>query len=276
MIEKETSALTGPERLKAFEDNWQTEMGAWFPGERVVLRGKDVFSALNNYTWMEYLYYAVTGIHSPKHARVIEGMWTLSSSFPDPRLWNNRIAAHAGTTGSTGALAMSAGIAASEATIYGLKPIKGAIDFFYRAITEKNKGSSIETIVKNELKKNRSVSGYGRPLVDEDERIAPVLKFLAQQGANKGPFIDLAFEVDDYLKNSRYRYKLNIAGLNAATAADSGVTADEYYYMSTLAFSAGILPCYIDAKNKPGCFFPLPTDRINATGAQATRSWKAL
>ncbi len=274
MIEKKSGTLTGPERLKTYEDNWQTEMGAWFPGERVVLRGKDVFSELNNYSWMEYLYYSVTGVHSPKHARIIEGMWTLSSSFPDPRLWNNRIAALAGTTGSTGVLSMSAGIAASEATIYGLKPIKGAIDFFYRAAKQKNEGASIETIVKMELKTNRSVSGYGRPLVDEDERIAPVLKFLAQQDADKGPFLDLAFEVDNYLKNSRYRFKLNIAGLNAATAADANVTADEYYYMSTLAFSAGMLPCYIDSVNQPtGCFFPLAVDRINVQEAHAIRVW---
>ena len=273
MIEKTTATLTGPERLKAYEDNWRTEMGAWFPGERVVLRGKDVFSELSNYSWMEYLYYAITGVYSPKNARIIEGLWMLSTSFPDPRLWNNRVAALAGTARSTGVLAVSAGIATSEATIYGLKPIKGAIDFLYRAAQQKNKGISIEAIVKKEFKTNRSISGYGRPLVNSDERIAPVLKFLTEQGASQGQFVRLAFEIEDYLKNSRYKYKINIAALNAATAADANLTADEYYYMTTLAFVAGILPCYIDSRSQvEGGFFPLSTDRIKST-CTTTRKW---
>ena len=141
MTEKSTNLTNGPERLKFFEDNWQTEMGAWFPGERVVLRGKDVFTELNECSWMEYLVYAVTGKESPKLAKIIEGLWLLSTSFPDPRLWNNRVAALAGSARSTGVLAVSAGIAISEATVYGLKPIKGALDFLYRASEKKDSGA---------------------------------------------------------------------------------------------------------------------------------------
>ena len=52
MTEKSTGSPIGPERLKAFEDNWQTAMGAWFPGERVVLRGQGVFTEINECSWM--------------------------------------------------------------------------------------------------------------------------------------------------------------------------------------------------------------------------------
>ena len=273
MIEKETNTPSGPERLAAYEDNWQTAMGAWFPGERVVLRGKDVFSELNDYSWMEYIVYAVTGKKNPVLAKIIESLSLLSTSYPDPRLWNNRIAALAGTSRSTGALALSAGIAASEATIYGLKPIKGALDFLYRASEKKNKGISIKAIVKEELKINRCISGYGRPLTNVDERIAPALRFLSKIEADDGDFINLAFEIERYLKDSRYKYRMNIAALNAATVADLGVTVDEYYYTSTLAFIGGILPCHLDAQSKPeGMFYPLRVDRINST-ATAKRIW---
>ena len=273
MTEKSTNSPTGPERLKAFEDNWQTAMGAWFPGERVVLRGKDVFKELNDYSWVEYLYYAITGKQSPKTARLIEGLWMLSTSYPDPRLWNNRVVALAATARTTGALAVAAGIAVSEATIYGLKPIKGAIDFLYRAAHQKENGIAIETIVKEELKANRCVSGYGRPLVNGDERIAPVLKFLTKEGAHDGKFIHLAFEIDRYLKNSRYKYMINIAALNAAVAADSGLSADEYYYMTNLAFTGGMFPCYIDARTQPeGLFFPLSVKRIKSIPGNS-RKW---
>lgn len=273
MTEKSTNLTNGPERLKFFEDNWQTEMGAWFPGERVVLRGKDVFTELNECSWMEYLVYAVTGKQSPKLAKVIEGLWLLSTSFPDPRLWNNRVAALAGSVRSTGVLAVSAGIAISEATVYGLKPIKGALDFLYRASEKKDSGATIETIVKEELKNYRNVSGYGRPLTNADERIQPVVTFLKSMESHEGKFVKLAFEIEDFFKNTRYKYRMNIAALNAATAADFGLTANEYYYMTTMAFTAGMFPCYIDAKTQTeGMFFPLKVERINSKSF-ATRTW---
>ncbi|MDF1831464.1 MAG: hypothetical protein P1U52_03885 [Porticoccaceae bacterium] len=273
MTEKSTNLTNGPERLKFFEDNWQTEMGAWFPGERVVLRGKDVFTELNECSWMEYIVYAITGKNNPKLATIIEGLSLLSTSYPDPRLWNNRIAALAGTARSTGALALAAGIAVSEATIYGLRPIKGALDFLYRASDQKDHGIPIEEIVKDELKANRSVSGYGRPLINADERIAPAMRFLKSIKADSGKFVKLAFEIEDYLKNTRYKYQMNIAALNAATVADLGVSLNEYYYTSTLAFIGGILPCHLDAQTKPeGTFFPLSVDRIKSMPC-ANREW---
>lgn len=273
MTEQKENPLTGPERLKAYEDNWQTDMGAWFPGERVVLRGKDVFTELNEYSWMEYIVYAITGKSNPKLATIIEGLSLLSTSYPDPRLWNNRIAALAGTARSTGALALSAGIAASEASIYGLRPIKGALDFLYRASDKKKDGTSIEAIVKEELRINRCISGYGRPLVNADERIAPALHFLKSIEADRGEFLKLAFEIEDFLKSTRYKYRMNIAALNAATVADIGMTPDEYYYTSTLAFIGGILPCHLDTQSKPeGMFYPLPVGRIKSTST-SERIW---
>ena len=120
-------------KLEKFEDNWRTSIGGWSLEGKVVLRGKDVFTELNEKPWMEYLLYAATGKESPKIARLMEAMWVICTSFPDPRIWNNRISALAGTARSTGVLAAAGSLAVTEATIYGLKPIKGATDFFYRA-----------------------------------------------------------------------------------------------------------------------------------------------
>ena len=271
---KQPNALKGPDLLNHFEDNWQTEMGALFIGERVVLRGKDVFAELSDYRWVEYLVFAITGKHSPKIARIIEGLWTIATSYPDPRPWNNRVAALAGTTRSTGVLAIAAGIAVSEATIYGSKPIKGALDFLYRAAKQKDQGVPLKQIVQDELKINRSVSGFGRPILDVDERIAPVLNFIESMGVERGRFVELAFEIEDYFKTTRYKYRMNIAALNAAIAADHGLSADEYYYLTSLAFVAGMFPCYIDALDKPeGGLFPLSVTRLNSDHCKPYRVW---
>ncbi|MGK2914549.1 MAG: hypothetical protein ACSLE5_08880 [Porticoccaceae bacterium] len=268
--------MKGPELLKEFEDNWATDMGAWFPEGRVVLRGKDIFAELNNHRWMEFFIYGITGKEMPRFARFVEGVWSLTTSYPDPRLWNNRVAALAGTARSTGVLAVAAGVAVSEATVYGLRPIKGALDFLYRAKEKVSQGCSIEAIVKDELKKYRNVFGYGRPLVTGDERVKPLMNFAKSLGMGDGNYIKLAFEIEDYLKNSRLKYRLNIAGVVAGLVADEERTPTEHYYMATISFVAGMFPCYIDALDKPeGAFFPLRTDRIEFKGAHTERKWRS-
>ena len=274
MTDKSTSSLNGPERLKAFEDNWQTEMGAWFPGERVVLRGKDVFAELSNQGWMEFLFYAVTGRNSPIAARIIEGIWLISSSYPDPRLWNNRIAALGGTSRTTAALALAAGNAASEATLYGLRTSRGAFDFLKRANKKLDAGMPLDTIIKKELKKYRAIYGYGRPLVNVDERIAPLIKFVKSVGAKESKYISLALSINDYFQASRYKFQINISAIAAAVAADFGLSIEEFYHLAALSFVGGIFPCYIDSREKPeGAFFPLAVDRINSSPRQVKRLW---
>lgn len=274
MTEKSANSLSGPELLKSFEDNWQTEMGAWFPGERVVLRGKDVFTELSHQSWMEFYLYAVTGRNSPLLARTIEGIWVISSSYPDPRLWNNRIAALGGTSRTTAALAVAAGNAASEATLYGLRTSRGAFDFLKRTNKKLEAGIPLDTIIKKELKKYRAIFGYGRPLVNADERIAPLIQFVKSIGVTKNKFLSLALSINDYFQASRYKYQINISAIAAAVAADFDLSIDEFYHLATLSFVGGIFPCYIDSLEKPeGAFLPLAVNRINSSPEQAHRLW---
>ncbi len=268
----------GPKLLKDSEDNWRTGMGAWFPGERVVLKGKDIFTELENVSWIEYLLRGITDKNDEelsKLAKLIEGSWRICTSFPDPRLWNNRICALAGTVRSTGNLGIAAGMAVSEATIYGLKPIKGGMDFLFRAKNALKNGSTIEELVKAELKAYRVVPGYGRPVTDKDERIGPLLKFAKAVDANIGEYTNLAFQIEEYFLNSRYKYRMNASAITSSLLADAGLTPEEYYYTAIPCFLAGMIPCYIDSLNHPlGSFFPIPTTRLRSTGSHDVRLWK--
>lgn len=249
-------------------------MGAIFPGEKIILRGKDVLEELKDYRWVEYLLFGITGRYSPHLARLIEGMWLICTSFPDPRLWNNRIAALSATTRSTGVLGSAGALAVSEATIYGLKPIQGVADFLYRTSAKMAGGSSLDEIVKSEIKKYRGIYGYGRPVTDKDERIGPLMEFAQSMGAGKGAYTKLAFDVDSYLGSSRLKYRINASGVVAGLLADEGISAKELYHIATLTFTAGVIPCYIDALEKPeGAFFPIRTSRINYKGVDKSRSW---
>ena len=264
----------GPELLAQYEDNWVTAMGAWFPEGRVVLRGRDVLNDLGHRRWMEYLVYAAIGREAPVLARLIEGLWTLGSSYPDPRIWNNRVAALAGSARSTVTLALAAGTAVSEATLYGLRTSKGAIDFLHRANRKLEEGQSMAEVVRDELRKYHVIYGFGRPIVSGDERIAPVLQFAKTLGYENGRYVRLALELHDYLKNSRYKYQINMSAIAAALMADQGFTPDDFHRLACLSFVGGMLPCYIDAHDKPeGSFFPLRTSRIDYRGAPE-RCWK--
>lgn len=267
--------MRGPKQLFESEDRWVTTMGAWFPGERVVFRGQDLFYDLKDLSWMALLLYAITGrILDERQVRLFEGMWTLCISYPEPRLWNNRVAALAGTARSTAALAISAANAISEATIYGQRPIIRAIDFLLRTQEQLDKGADLVELVRAELGKYRVIAGYGRPVTQRDERIGPLMALAKELGFSAGPYVKLAFAVEETLLQSRWRLHMNIAAVAAALAADQGLSPQEYYQFLVLGFSVGMFPCYLDTLNKPeGAFFPLSCDRIAYEG-RPHRLWR--
>ncbi len=260
--------------LKDFEDHWVTDVGAWFAGERVVFRGKDLFTDLKDLSWMGLLLYGITSrFFDQKQIRLFEAFWALCGSYPDPRLWNNRVAALSASVRSTCALGIGAATAVSEATIYGRRPDIRAIDFLLRTQVELDKGTDLGELVKKELKNHKQILGFGRPIVSKDERIKPIMELAGELNFADGKFLKLAFEVERILLQGRWRFKMNIASLLAALAADQGLSYREYYQFMVLSFSAGLLPCYVDALNKPeGTLFPLDCNRIDYQGS-AQRSW---
>ncbi len=266
--------MSGSERLLESEDNWVTRMGAWFPGERVVFRGQDLHVDLGDLDWMELYLYSITERRfTPPQLKVLNAFWTYTS-FPDPRLWANRVAALAGTARSTGALGISAAIGVSEASIYGRRPDIRAIDFLLRTKQKLDKGMQLQVLIKQELKKYRSVYGYGRPITREDERIPHMLGLIKHLGLDQGTYVQLAFEVEKILLEGGWRLHMNVASLYAALAADMGFTRRQYYLFMIPCFTAAMLPCFIDAAEKTeGTFFPLRCTRITYTGVPQ-RHWE--
>ncbi len=257
------------------EDNLETDLGAWFPGERVVFRGKDLFSELADLPWMGLVLYGITEkIMTEAQIKLFEGIWSLSVSYPDPRLWNNRVAALAGTTQSTASLGVAAATAVTEAKIYGGQANHGAIQFLKQALNVYQQDrNTLADFVNSELKRNRSLPGYGRPLVGTDERIEPLMKLVSTLGFQNGEILQLAFEIEQILKDQRRRLCLNVTGVAAALSADQGLTTRQYSALASIAFSAGIVPCYLDAVDKsPASFFPLRCERLNYKGPEI-RSW---
>ena len=266
--------MNGPTELLSAEDNWETRMGLSFPGERVVYRGKDLFHDLKHLGWMQLYLYGITGrIFTEKQIKLFEGIWILCTSYPDPRVWNNRIGSLAGTARSTGTLGLSAAIAVSEASLYGRRPDIRSINFFIRTKRELGKEKDLQQLVEDELKKYRAIYGYGRPIVNKDERIIPLLEFAKALNLADGPYTQLAFQVENILLQGRWRMRMNVAALAAALAADQGLSEREYYLFLIPCFTSGIMPCFIEAnEHREGGFLPLRCSRIRYEGA-LRRKW---
>jgi citrate synthase len=265
----------GHKALEDYEDNWETDLGAWFPGERVVFRGMDLFSDLRDMPWMGLLLFGITGRVFNKHQiQLFEAIWSLSVSFPDPRLWNNRIAALAGSARSTAHLGVSAALAVSEAKIYGGYPFIRCIDFLIKAGREVQEGGDIVVLIDQELSRNGKIYGYGRPIVRNDERIKALMARVKELGFDGGLHVNLAFEVEKVLVHRNPILKMNVAALMAALSADQNLTPREFACYGALAFSGGIIPCFIDSLAKPeGSFYPMRCSRIQYEGHSA-RPWE--
>lgn len=257
-----------------FEDNWHTDKGLAFAGERVVFRGMDLFSELLDVRWMALFLLGITGRRfTDTQIALFESLWALSTSYPDPRIWNNRVAALAGTSRSTGALGLSGAMAVSEAQIYGFQPIIRAYDFIVKANRIRLRGEDISGLVLQELKQNRTIAGYARPRINADERIVPLGQRADDLGFGQGEHLKTAREIERILIEERYRFRMNVAAMAAALAADQGLSRREYYQFVLPCFFAGMAPCFIDAEEKPaGAFMPLRCDRIDYVGP-GRRRW---
>jgi len=252
---------------------FRTRMGQAFVGTRAVFRGHDLHADLKQLDWIELYAFGITGrrLTAPQ-LRVLHAVWVFTS-YPDARIWNNRVAALAGSARSTGNLAMAAAIAVSEASIYGRGIDIRAIDFLQRTRRALDQGATLEAQVRAELQAHRGIAGYGRPIANGDERIAPMMTLLRELDLHEGPHVQLAFEVERFLLEGRWRWRINYAALCAAIAADFGLSPREYYLFNVPAFLAGMQPCYIEASERaPGALFPVPCEHVRYEGAPA-RAW---
>lgn len=265
--------MNGPELLRQNVGRLRTRMGGFVVGSHAVFRGHDLHAELKDMDWIELYFFGITGRRfSADQVRLLHALWVYTS-YPDARLWNNRVAALAGSARSSGTLGIAAALAVSEASIFGRGIDIRAIDFLIRTRQKLETGSALGDCVRDELDRYRGIAGYGRPLTSSDERIAPALSRARELGLADGPHVRLALAVERYLLDGRWRWRMNYAALAAALHADMGVSTREYYLCVFPVFLAGMQPCFIEARDRPeGAFLPLACENIAFEGVPK-RSW---
>lgn len=266
----------GPDLLLQHLGVLKSRMGTFFPGSHVIFRGHDLHVDLKDMDWLELYVFGITGRRfSSEQLRLMHAIWTYTS-YPDVRLWNNRVAALAGSARSTGAMGVAAALAVSEASIYGGGILARTIDFFIRLGRRLDGGEALVDCLHEELEEHRSIGGYGRPLINGDERIQPMLELAGELGLDGGRYLKLAFAVEDALLAGRWRMKMNYAALVAALGADIGLTQQEFCLFMFPVFLAGMQPCFIEAAERPeGTLFPLRCADILYEGPRM-RPWRSV
>jgi citrate synthase len=272
-MSKDNKDTQGPELLQQHVGVLKSRMGTFYPGSHVIFRGHDLHADLKDMDWVELYVFGITGRRfSPRQLRLMHSIWTYTS-YPDVRLWNNRVAALAASSRSTGNLGIAAALAVSEASIYGRGIDIRAIEFLIRAGKTVDEGGSLAACVLAELDERRSIAGYGRPLINGDERNQHMLALAKDLGLDQGRYLKLAFAVEDALLDQRRRMKMNYGGLVAALGADLGFSPREYYQFMFPAFLAGMQPCFIEAADRPeGTLYPARCSDLVYSGP-AQRSW---
>lgn len=267
--------MNTPHLLELYEGPLKTR-GACFPGDRVVFHGLDLHkSELMHLDWIGLHVFGITGrLPTPAQQKVLNYIWTITS-YPDARLWNNRVAALAGSTRSTGTLGISAAIAGSEAYNFGHQPMVHAASFLVRAKHALDASQSLDEIIKQEINIHKHLGGFGRPVATQlaDERIPILLKYMEDAGIPPGIYFNLAFQIEQVLQNMGLKLTINYAGAMVAPMLDFGFSPRECYMFVISCFEAGMAPCYIEAINRPvGATFPMRCANIKYDGCNS-RTW---
>lgn len=263
--------------LEQYEGALPTSVGKCFPGERAVFRGVDLHTEFRDADWIDLFIFSVTGRRLPaEQLKVLQSIWVYTS-YPDARLWCNRVVALTGSSRGTGAQGMAAGLATTEAAIFGLQPMMAVTDFMVRALARRAAGEDLEPIVRDELKTYKLILGYGRPVATAfvDERIAPTLAMMERHGVPIGPHLQLAFDIEAMLeKVGGRRLPMTYATMVMAIPLDFGFTPSQCYMYMQPALMAGMIPCYQEALERPAsATFALRCERIEYNGA-APRAWE--
>jgi hypothetical protein len=250
----------------------KTRMGAAYPGSHATFRGHDLHKDLRDMDWAALYLFGVTGRQfTNEQVEMVQAIWVYTS-YPDARLWNNRVAAMAANARSCSNLGNVAAMAISDAQVYGGYAGLRAVDFLQDTLKRVNSGEDLESIVLAEAKANR-IYGYGRPINSTDERLPWIMELAEKLKMANGPHLKLAFAVEEILVKSNPALKMNYAAIHAAFVSDMGITPREYQILRAPIFMAGVVPCIVEGMEKPpGTIFALRCEDVKYAGVPA-RKW---
>lgn len=254
----------------------RSRKGGWLIGQGVKSHGYDLMNdVVGHCSYMQVVVMNATGrLPSRAVADWIDAVH-ICLSWPDPRIWCNRIGALGGAARTSTVTATFAGVLASDSRSYGIRPLREGVEFIQRAYAEvTDKGITCTEFVDSEVKKHGGkpyLMGYARPIAKGDERIPAMQRVAADLGFTDGPHMSLAYAIEERL-SEQFDETMNINGYMSAFMSDQGYTPEEVYRIFSALVFSGITACYVDAADRiEGSFAPLKVEDIEYTGVEARK-----
>ena len=244
--------------------------GGWKIGEGVKCCGFDMMRDLvGKVSYMQVVVLNATG-RLPNRALAdwIEATH-ICMSWPDPRIWCNRIGALAGSSRASSVAASTLGVLAAESTSYGIKPLISGVELIQQAYRSVSTGMSVDGFIDEEVKKYGGkpfLMGYVRPIAKGDERIPAMELVTKDLGFEIGEHLSLAYKIEKVV-NDKFGETMNINGYMSAFLSDQGYTEIEVHRIYSTLVVSGVTACYSDTIDRvEGGFSPLKTSDITYKG----------
>lgn len=261
------------QKWDSYRGKIRSRKGGWKLGQGVVSHGMDLLTDIvGHYSYMQLVVLNATGRMPPRNVADWIEAAHMCLSYPDPRIWCNRIGALGGTNRTSVVAATCYGVLASDAIGYGIRPLSVGVDFIQDVKKKLDDGESLDSLLANKIKENGgrpSLMGYARPIALGDERIPTLERVTKNLGFKKGKHLTIAFQIDSFL-DEHYQETMNMNGYVSAFLADCGYSSAEVYRIFAVQTFSGITACFTDVEERPaGSFSPLRVEDIDYTGPQA-------
>jgi citrate synthase len=257
-----------------YRGNIYARKGGWEIGKGIMTHGYSLLDDIHGKCSMfQLMIMNVTGkLPEKRLADMLEGFF-ICMSWPDPRIWCNKMGVFSAQTKSFVTAAIAAGGLAGDSKIYGPgsgRTVGPFMRLAHQSIVEK-KISVGEFIQLHGYRRGKLYApGFARPLARGDERV-PAMRELAERlGYQNGEYMEMANKIEAYLEEKEGE-SLNLAGYFAAFMMDQGFTDEQIMGVTAISVTGGVYAAYFEyVDQSPNTFLPLKVTDIEYIGP-ATR-----
>ncbi len=261
------SSLQDIGTLRFWQQKAWSGLGGVNQDQSVTLAGYDLFTELAGKISLAgclHLYFKKK-LPSPEVERLLSAIIT-ATIYPDIRIWPNRAVAFCAANNTGYAAGVCSGLMGIEGLMFGGNCVAACFKFLTDLEQASNDGKSIENQISRLKSGKIKIPGFGRPLVNGDERLRPILQVAKECRLSDGKWLTLGRKVETLLEKN-YGITMNAAGLMACLLADM-----DFSYSEILAFGTfapvisffGILNEHSDSGASP--IFPLAIADIEYRG----------
>ncbi len=258
-------------------DKWEqnrgqiySQKGGWEVGKGITSHGYSLLDDLHGKVSITQLIIMnITGkLPEKRLADFVEGFF-ICLSWPDPRIWCNKIGVFNAATHSSITAAIASGGLAGDSKIYGAGTAKAVgrfVDLAHQHIVMEKR--SVQSFFQTHAYKNGKLfaPGFARPLAKGDERIPAMRRLADHLGYGVGVYLTMLDEMEEYLRQTEGEGQ-NLAGYFTAFMKDQGFSVQQIEGVAAFAVSGGVYAAYFEYIDQPPhSFLPLRVDDIEYTG----------